>query len=112
MPRSSAAGAADDLGEPCLAHPPRAGGGRRRPLEGTGPRDIASLLRIVKIEKIGPAVFVTFASHPGISYSAQLSEDLDFTGELVQDLGTATGFTETIELPNGLPRVFVRIIRE
>ena len=82
----------------------------------TNPLDANSRLRITEFDvlEINPgltSIFVLFDSFPGISYSVEFSENLDFTGARISTLGNATDFQSAYALILAPNEKFLRIKR-
>jgi hypothetical protein len=84
--------------------------------DSTDPLDANSRLRITHFEitAMNPgftATEIDFTSFPGLSYSAEISSDLDFSDARVSSLGNATGFLVQTGVNLAPTERFVRIRR-
>lgn len=84
--------------------------------DSTDPLDANSRLRITHFEitAMNPgftATNIDFTSFPGLSYSAEISSDLDFSDARVSSLGNATGFLFQTSVYMAPTERFVRIRR-
>ena len=81
----------------------------------TDPLDPGSLLRILTFAPLpdGQTYRLTYSAFPGLSYSLESDQNLDFHGPAarVTPLGTATGGTESVDLIPMSGRDFFRIRR-
>ncbi|MEO5915751.1 MAG: choice-of-anchor Q domain-containing protein [Luteolibacter sp.] len=88
----------------------------------TDPGNSNSLLKILSFEKSSgvplvagdPVFHVTFTSFPGLSYTLECDQNLDFSGPgcRVLPLGTAAGFTGSAEVELMAGHDFVRVRRD
>jgi predicted outer membrane repeat protein len=84
--------------------------------DSTDPLNANSKLRITHfaISSMNPgftATNIDFTSFPGLSYSAEFSDDLDFSGARVSPLGSANGFLFQTSINMAPTERFVRIRR-
>lgn len=81
----------------------------------TDPQDPASLLRILSFTRLpdGLTFRLTYSTFPGLSYTLESDQNLDFHGPAARStpLGTATGGTETVDITPMSGRDFFRIRR-
>lgn len=87
----------------------------------TNPHDAADRLRIISMTPLSspsggeaPVMKLTWTSSPGLNYTLELSEDLNFGGANSRevDAGTAEGFSRTFETPVRPGKDFIRIRRD
>lgn len=75
----------------------------------TGPRDSTSLLKIVSLSRIGPNVIIDWTSFPGLNYTVEYGETLNFG--FSSSLPTATGVVSGLAISYNPSRAFFRIRR-
>lgn len=87
----------------------------------SNPHDASDLLRVLGLQALvpgtgetGPTMRVSWASFPGLNYTIELSEDLDFEGSDAREIntGAADGFTGTMDLPLRPGKDFIRVRRD
>jgi hypothetical protein len=87
----------------------------------SNPHDASDLLRVLGLQTLvpgtgetGPTMRVSWASFPGLNYTIELSEDLDFEGGEAREIntGAADGFIETMDLPLRPGKDFIRVRRD
>lgn len=86
----------------------------------TDPADSMSLMKITSFQPaadfdplVNPAFDITFTSFPGMMYSIELNDHMDFKGEdtVTEPLGVALDFTTTRRITLRDGRDFVRVLR-
>lgn len=87
----------------------------------SNPHDPSDLLRVSGFQTLapasgstGPTMRVSWPSFPGLNYTIELSENLDFDSATSREInaGTADGFTESLDVPLLPGRDFIRVRRD
>ncbi|MFC7337919.1 choice-of-anchor Q domain-containing protein [Haloferula chungangensis] len=77
----------------------------------TGPRDIASSLKILGLSKVGNQTTVTFTTFPGMNYFLHAGPDPSASAESHGFITPASGFTLSATITTNPPKYFFKVER-